>query len=106
MQGFKSAKSAQRFVSAHAAVYNTFNFQRHLISHPTQRQFRNRRTSILVPSRKPFGYSPQEQDARADLAASFLKKRTPKSGQPSIRGAIGCKNRVSIGRRRNEPGPQ
>jgi hypothetical protein len=29
MQGFKSAKSAQRFVSVHAAVYNTFNVQRH-----------------------------------------------------------------------------
>jgi IS1 family transposase len=32
MQGFKSAKSAQRFVSVHAAVYNTFTVQRHLIS--------------------------------------------------------------------------
>jgi hypothetical protein len=40
MQGFKSAKSAQRFVSVHAAVYNTFNAQRHLISRPTHRQFR------------------------------------------------------------------
>ena len=40
MQGFKSAKSAQRFVSVHAAVYNTFNVQRHLISRPTHRQFR------------------------------------------------------------------
>src|SRR6202048_975047 len=29
MQGFKSIKSAQRFVSVHAAVYNTFNAQRH-----------------------------------------------------------------------------
>src|ERR1035437_2514449 len=28
MQGFKSAKSAQRFVSSHAAVYNTFNVHR------------------------------------------------------------------------------
>jgi putative transposase len=36
----KSAKSAQRFVSVHAAVYNTFNVQRHLISRPTHRQFR------------------------------------------------------------------
>ena len=40
MQGFKSAKSAQRFVSVHAAVYNMFNVQRHLISRPTHRQFR------------------------------------------------------------------
>jgi putative transposase len=34
MQGFKLAKSAQRFVSTHAAVYNTFNVQRHIISRP------------------------------------------------------------------------
>jgi putative transposase len=40
MQGFKSAKSAQRFMSVHAAVYNTFNVQRHLISRPTHRRFR------------------------------------------------------------------
>src|SRR6202007_1274849 len=40
MQGFKSANSAQRLVSVHAAVYNTFNVQRHLISRPTHRQFR------------------------------------------------------------------
>jgi len=40
MQGFKSGKSAQRFVSTHAAVYNTFNVQRHLISRPTLRRVR------------------------------------------------------------------
>jgi putative transposase len=40
MQGFKSGRSAQRFVSVHAAVYNTFNVQRHLISRPTHRRFR------------------------------------------------------------------
>jgi putative transposase len=39
MQGFKSIKSAQRFVSVHAAVYNTFNVQRHFIKRPTHRQF-------------------------------------------------------------------
>jgi DDE domain len=40
MQGFKSAKSAQCFVSVHAAVYNTFNVQRHLVSRSTHRRFR------------------------------------------------------------------
>jgi putative transposase len=40
MQGFKSAGSAQRFLSVHAASYNTFNVQRHLISAKTHRSFR------------------------------------------------------------------
>ena len=30
MRGFKSTKQAQRFLSAHAAVYNLFNLGRHL----------------------------------------------------------------------------
>ena len=41
MQRFKSARSAQRFLSMHAAVHNTFNFQRHLVSRGTLRQFRS-----------------------------------------------------------------
>jgi transposase-like protein len=40
MQRFKSAASAQRFLSIHAAVQNTFNLQRHLTSRRTLRQFR------------------------------------------------------------------
>src|SRR5712675_486088 len=40
MQRFKSARSAQRFLSIHAAVHNTFNLQRHLISRSTLRSFR------------------------------------------------------------------
>src|SRR5215831_17146757 len=40
MQRFKSAGSAQRFLSVHAAVHNTFYLQRHLISRSTLRKFR------------------------------------------------------------------
>ena len=39
-QRFKSAGSAQRFLYAHAAVHNTFNLQRHLVSRRTLRLFR------------------------------------------------------------------
>jgi putative transposase len=39
MQRFKSARSAQRFLSMHAA-HNTFNLQRHLVSRATLRIFR------------------------------------------------------------------
>ena len=40
MQRFKSPGSAQKFLSTHAAVYNTFNVQRHLISAQTHRALR------------------------------------------------------------------
>src|SRR2546429_7939766 len=40
LQRFKSARSAQRFLSMHAAVHNTFNLQRHLVSRSTLRTFR------------------------------------------------------------------
>jgi transposase-like protein len=39
-QKFKSQGSAQRFLASHAAVYNTFNTQPHLIRRPTLRLFR------------------------------------------------------------------
>jgi putative transposase len=40
MQRFKTAGSAQKFLSTHATVYNTFNVQRHLISAQSHRVLR------------------------------------------------------------------
>ena len=37
---FKSQGSTQRFLACHAAVYNTFNLQDHLVPRPTLRLFR------------------------------------------------------------------
>ena len=45
MQRFKSARSAQRFLNMHAAVHNTFNLQRHLVSRSTLRIFRAEATA-------------------------------------------------------------
>jgi transposase-like protein len=41
MQRFKSPGSAQRFLSTHAVVHNTFNVQRHLTSRATLRVLRD-----------------------------------------------------------------
>jgi putative transposase len=41
MQAFKSAGSAQRFLSTHSAAHNTFNLQRHRVSRRTLRVFRS-----------------------------------------------------------------
>jgi transposase-like protein len=45
MQRFKSARSAQRSLNMHAAVHNTFNLERHLISRSTLRKFRAEATA-------------------------------------------------------------
>ena len=42
MRKFKSVKKAQRFLGAHAAVYNLFNLGRHLVSAESSRFFRQR----------------------------------------------------------------
>lgn len=46
MLNFRSRNSAQRFLETHAAIYNAFGFQRHMISTPTLRVFRARSDSV------------------------------------------------------------
>jgi transposase-like protein len=46
MLGFKSQTSAQPFLTTLAAICNTFDFQRHMISLPTLRDFRVRADSV------------------------------------------------------------
>jgi transposase-like protein len=45
LQRFKTARSAQRFLSMHAAVHNKLNLQRHLVSRSTLRIFRAEATA-------------------------------------------------------------
>jgi transposase-like protein len=42
LQRFKSPESAQRFLSVHAVVQNTFNVQRHLVSRDALRVLRGK----------------------------------------------------------------
>jgi hypothetical protein len=47
MQRFRSAGSAQRFLGLHAAVYDTLNLQRHLVSRSTLRSTRAEASSMV-----------------------------------------------------------
>jgi hypothetical protein len=86
MQRFKSARSAQRFLSIHAAVYNTFNLQRHLASRSTLRTFELKRWRN---GRQP----PPLHDSRVALACSSARAgyrdKAGKSGSQSFLGQPG-----------------
>ena len=52
MQGFRSPGAAQRFLSLHAATYNTFNTRRHFI---TATEHRKRRDQAFMIWREAAG---------------------------------------------------
>ncbi len=80
MQRFKSPGSAQRFLATHAAVHNTFNLERHLISRRTLRLFRaaaahNGRSR---PPRPEHSIEPSQSAAPSgsrDNARRWLRRR-------------------------------
>jgi transposase-like protein len=49
-QKFKTQGSAQRFLATHAAIYNTFNLQPHLISRPALRRLRTAAFEVWAES--------------------------------------------------------
>lgn len=46
MQALKSLPSTQRILTTHVAIYNAFDFQRHIISQPTLRPLRGRANCV------------------------------------------------------------
>jgi hypothetical protein len=72
MQRFKSARSAQRFLSMHAAVHNTFNLQRHLVSRSTLRLWSRSRAPAAPAIAVIFFIVPRDLTADKLLAHSRL----------------------------------
>jgi hypothetical protein len=100
MQRFKSPGSAQRLLSVHAAVHNTFNVQRHSPHAP--RSASSLRPMTLVRSRV-------QSLPNAELARSRPNIATPISTRcPSSARLLNCssltmtRSRRPVGRSRNE----
>nr|WP_281180037.1 IS6 family transposase [Croceicoccus bisphenolivorans] len=83
MQRFKPQGQAQRFVSTHSAIYNTFNIQRHSVSRNTMRLSRDRalRSGMLWARQVNMG-SRSRALIRSDKGA--LTKPSQDSSQRTI----------------------
>ncbi len=73
MRRFKSVHQAQRFLSAHAAVYILFNLGRHLISAKHYRFFRARSLPLGYNAPLRLGSVPQPYDQRLDKGSLGLE---------------------------------
>jgi hypothetical protein len=68
MQRFKSTRSAQRFLSMHVAVHNSFNLQRRLVLHPTLR--------IIRAGQRTNGKKQLRQDDRSSRSKLISQEAT------------------------------
>jgi hypothetical protein len=95
MQRFKSPRSAQRFLSIHAAVQNTFNVQRHLTSRRTLRIFREepsaRGARLLLPETEPQlqEFLPAKTSSRDSPFGRMFRQAPPSSCRlPAVKKSI------------------
>ena len=79
MQRFKSPGSAQRFLSVHAAVHNTFNVQRHLTSRRTLRILRDEDVASCYRSLNPsWDFQSSHHRNQVGVTAPSRDKRLPR----------------------------
>jgi hypothetical protein len=97
MQCFKSAGSAQRFLSIHAAAHNNFNLQRHLVSRSTLRIFRAEAAVQWVQPRQR--HDPRRNQITITADAAQLDKA---SVRVRTLGLLGAALPVGERQRRNQ----
>src|ERR1700720_361942 len=83
MQRFKSAGSAQHFLSMHAAVHNNFNLQRHLVSRSTLRTLKA--ANAVLITRDTSNKKPITRTTERPRRRDFRRCGTPR---PPLAGAF------------------
>jgi hypothetical protein len=87
MRRFKSLRSAQRYLSTHAAVYNTFNVHRHLVSDKTHRASLSRNGHMANRNRGGLtiaGGADTSRSRRANVTTPLASSPTSADTQPDL----------------------
>jgi hypothetical protein len=95
MQRFKSARSAQRFLSMHAPVHNTFNLQRHLVSRSTLRIFRAEAAKQMAVCRRGRVIAHPAPDSFCLPQVKLtMREERPLAGQRNSISPMACHQRA------------